>query len=129
MKKISALLIFLVLAEMATLILIGNWIGVFPTLLLVLATSVFGIYLTKKTGVQSAKAVQNSMQKGQAPGVAIIDGFLSFIGGVLLIIPGFLTDILGLLMLTSLTRNLFKPIIFFWLRKKMKNSQVILYQK
>ena len=129
MRKFSFAILLVILAEMATLILIGQWIGVFPTLLLVIVTSVFGIYMTKKIGLNSLKEVQMSIKQGQAPGMALIDGFLSLIGGILLIIPGFLTDIIGVLLMLQITKKIFKPVVFFWLRKKMKNGQVIIYQK
>lgn len=129
MQKITLAVIFLILAEMAVLIMIGNWIGIFPTLLLVILTSVLGIYFTKKNGLNSAKAVQTTIKNGQAPGVALIDGFLTLLGGFFLIIPGFITDILGLLMMFGSTKKIFKPAIFYWLRKKMKNNQIIIYQK
>ena len=129
MQKISIAIIGTILLELAVFIVVGKIIGVIPTLLFVVGSAVVGFYLTKKTGLQSAKAIQSSIQIGEAPGVALINGFLSLLGSILFIIPGFITTLVGALMLVPLTKKLFKPAIFFWLRKKMKNSQVIIYQK
>ena len=129
MKNFLIAFVAIVFAEIATFIVIGKWLGVFPTLLLILLTSVLGVYLVKKRGTKSLQSIQTSIAQGQAPGVAIIEAFMMFVGAVLLITPGFLTDIIGLMMFTSFTRNLFKPVIFMWLRRKMKNNQMIIVQR
>ena len=129
MKNFFLVFVAIVFAEIAIFIVIGKWLGVFPTLLLILFTSVLGVYLVKKRGTKSLQTIQTSIAQGQAPGIAIIEAFMMFVGAVLLIMPGFLTDIIGLMMFTSFTRNLFKPVIFMWLRRKMKNNQMIIVQK
>lgn len=129
MRNLFIVFIACVLAEITAIIMVGNWLGVFPTLLLLIATSVLGVYLLKKRGTESFKEIQRSIANGQAPGVALMEAFMMFIGAVLLVLPGFLSDIVGLLMLTSATRNLFKPLIFMWLRKKMKNRHTIIVQR
>ena len=129
MKNFFLVFVAIVFAEIATFIIVGKWLGVFLTLLLIVLTGVLGVYLIKKRGTKSFQMIQTSIAQGQAPGVAIIEAFMMFIGAVLLIIPGFLTDIIGLMMFTSFTRNLFKPIIFMWLRRKMKNNQMIIVQR
>lgn len=129
MQKVLLTIVMFMFAEIATFILVGKGLGVFGTLLLIIATSVLGIFVVKNKGMKSFQSIKKSIAQGQPPGVAVIEAFMVFIGGVLLIVPGFLTDIMGLLMLTSFTRNLFKPAIFFWIRKKMKNSQMIIVQR
>ena len=129
MKNFFLAFVAIIFAEIATFIVVGKWLGVFPTLVLILLTSVLGVYLVKKRGTKSLQTIQASIAQGQAPGIAIIEAFMMFVGAVLLIIPGFLTDIVGLMMFTSFTRNLFKPVIFMWLRRKMKNNQMIIVQK
>lgn len=129
MKKILVGLFILVFAEIATLIIVGKAIGVLYTLLLIIVTSVVGVFIAKKRGTKSFQAIQNSVAQGQPPGVPMIETFMIFIGGTLLALPGFLTDIIGLLFVLGITRNLFKPLIFLWLRKKMKHGQVVILQK
>lgn len=129
MKKILFGLLTLVFAEIALFIIIGNVIGVFYTLLLIIFTSIAGLLIAKKRGTKSIQDIQKSMQQGQPPAVAVIETFMIFIGGILLALPGFITDILGLLFVSGITRNLFKPVIFYFLRKKMKRGQVVILQK
>lgn len=129
MKKIMLGFILLLFAEIATFIIVGKAIGVLYTLLLIVLTSVIGFSIAKKKGTNSFQTIQTSIADGQPPGVAMIETFMIFVGGVLLVLPGFITDIIGLLMVTGITRTLFKPIIFYWLRKKMKNGQMIIVQR
>lgn len=129
MKKLLVGLFVLVFAEIATFIIVGKAIGVLYTLLLIVGTSVVGVLIAKKRGTKSFQAIQKSVAQGQPPGVALIETFMIFIGGILLALPGFLTDIIGLLFVLGITRNLFKPLIFLWLRKKMKRGQVVILQK
>lgn len=129
MKKILFGLLALVFAEIAVFIVIGNAIGVFYTLLLIIFTSIAGLLIAKKRGTKSIQDIQKSIQQGQPPGVPVIETFMIFVGGILLALPGFITDILGLLFVSGITRNLFKPVIFYFLRKKMKRGQVVILQK
>ncbi|MGE7666095.1 FxsA family protein [Ureibacillus composti] len=129
MRKIIVSLVAVILAEIATFIIVGNWLGVINTLLLILLTSIVGIYVAKKQGVQSFQNMNQSMANGNPPGVAMIDTFLIFIGGVLLLFPGFLTDLLGFSLLFPITRKWYKPAIYNWIRNRMKNDQVIIINK
>ena len=129
MKKVFFTAVVLMFAEIATFIFVGKAIGVFPTLLLIAATSVLGVWLVQKRGTKSFRAMQECIRLGQPPGDAMIDAFAVFIGGVLLVAPGFLTDILGVLLVTGFAGKAFKPVLYMWLRKKMKSSNVIIVQK
>lgn len=129
MKKIFLGFIIYSLAELALLIGIGQLIGIFNTLLLIVATSIIGIYVAKNKGMHSVQNVKNSLARGEAPGPAVIDTMLNFSGGMLLALPGFLTDLFGLLLLMPFTRKMFQPLVFLWMRKKMKNGQFIIVQR
>lgn len=129
MKKIFFGLLALVFAEIAVFIMVGKAIGVFYTLLLIVATSIIGVLIAKKRGTKSFQTIQKNIQQGQAPTVPMIETVMIFVGGVLLALPGFLTDIIGLLFMLGITRKLFKPMIFYFLRKKMRNGQVVILQR
>ncbi|MEC1180400.1 FxsA family protein [Metasolibacillus meyeri] len=129
MQKILLLFIVLSFAEIAAFILVGKWLGVFVTLLLIIATSLIGAFILKNKGLRSFQSLQHSIAQGKSPGVAMIEAFALFISGVLLLLPGFLTDLIGFLLLLPFTRNLFKPLIFSWVRRRMKHSQIIIEQK
>lgn len=129
MRKVIGAFIAAVLVEIAVFILVGKELGVFNTLLFIIVTSVVGVLVAKKQGIQSVRNLQNSLSEKKPPGVAIIDTFLVFAGGVLLVIPGFLTDFVGFTLIIPFTRNLYKPAIFYWLRKKLKNGQAIIIHR
>ncbi|MCT6925634.1 FxsA family protein [Metasolibacillus sp.] len=129
MPKILLIFIAASFAEIATFIIVGKWLGVFATLLLVIATSLIGAFILKNKGLKSFQSLQQSIAQGKPPGVAVIETFALFISGVLLLVPGFLTDLIGLLLLMPITRKLCQPLIFNWVRRRMKSSQIIIEQK
>ncbi|MFF5994334.1 FxsA family protein [Lysinibacillus sp. KU-BSD001] len=129
MRNFLFVLIAFMFAEIATFIVVGKWLGVFPTLMLIVLTGALGVYMLKKQGTKSLQSIQTAIAQGQAPGVALVEAFMMFVGAVLLVLPGFLSDIMGLMMFTSFTRGLFKPIIFLWLRRSMRNSRTIIVQR
>jgi UPF0716 protein FxsA len=83
LRKVISVLIATILVEIAIFIIVGKAIGVLITLLLIILTSVIGILVAKKQGIQSVAQMKNSLSEGMPPGVAIIDTFLIFVGGVL----------------------------------------------
>ncbi|MFJ6208068.1 FxsA family protein [Lysinibacillus sp. NPDC092081] len=129
MRKVFLGFIVYALAELALLIVIGQNIGVLNTLLLIVATSIIGIYIVKNKGMNSVQKVKNTIARGEAPGPALVDTVLNFSGGVLLALPGFITDLVGLLLLMPFSRKMFQPIFYYWMRKKMKQGQFIIVQK
>ncbi|ETT82597.1 MULTISPECIES: FxsA family protein [Viridibacillus] len=129
MRKILLFLLLIPIIEIAVVLISGKLIGAMYTLVLIIVTGILGIYLAKTQGVKAFKDIQQAIQNGQPPGNAMINGLLIFIGGMFLVLPGFVSDIIGLLLVFRPTRNLFKPLLYYWLRKKMKNGQVILIQK
>ncbi|MGG0656354.1 FxsA family protein [Rummeliibacillus pycnus] len=129
MRKFLMLLILVPIIEITVVLISGKLIGAFPTLLLIVLTGMLGIYLAKTKGINAFRQLKTTIERGQAPGDAIIDGVLIFIGSIVLVLPGFISDIIGILLVIPATRKLFKPAIYYWLRKKMKKGQIILMQK
>lgn len=129
MRKIIGVFIAAILVEIAIFIVVGKVLGVFNTLLFIIVTSLIGVLVVKKQGIQSVHNLQNSLSEKKPPGLAIIEMFLIFVGGVLLVIPGFLSDLVGLSLIIPLTRKLYMPVIFYWLRKKLKNGQAFIIHR
>ena len=94
------------LVELALLIAVGQLIGVWPTLLLVVVEALLGAYVVKRAGRRARVALQTSLNTGQMPGSELTDAVLVLVGGVLLLLPGFLTDVVGLLFLLPVARPL-----------------------
>lgn len=125
MKWMISLIIVVPVLELYILLLSGKTIGIGNTFLLILASGIIGAYFVKRQGIKAFKEVSDSIKNHQAPGDLAINGICVFIGSLFVIFPGFISDIIGLLLLFSPTRNLFKPFIYKWIRKKMKKGKVI----
>ncbi len=96
---ILLLLIGLPLAEISVFIEVGGQIGAGLTIILTVATAVAGIALARLQGFAVMARMQDSMARGQPPVAELVHGFFLFLGGVFLLIPGFLTDGVGILLL------------------------------
>ncbi|MGM0903396.1 MAG: FxsA family protein [Bacillota bacterium] len=103
--------------EIALLLLAGQTIGIFPTFALILLTGIVGAYLAKQQGLATIRDVQDRFQRGTMPGDALLDGVCILVGGTLLLTPGFVTDLIGFLLLVPASRKYFK----IWLMKFFKN--------
>lgn len=103
------------LAELYLLITVGSHIGAIPTIGLVLLTGVAGAWLARMQGMATMIRVQQNLQQGVMPAEEVMDAFIILAAGVVLLTPGFLTDVAGLLLLIPYTRNAFKR----WLRRSL----------
>ncbi len=107
-SKLLAIFIGVPLLEVLILIKLGEVMGFWNTILLVIGTGVVGAYMAKLYGLTIWYQIQQELQTGQMPGDKLVDGLLVLVGGVVLLTPGLLTDILGLALLFPLTRLFFK---------------------
>src|SRR5215813_9989819 len=94
---VVALLIVVSAVEIAVVIAVGHAIGWAWTLLLLLATSVIGGYLLRSEGGRAWRAFREDAAAGRPPGNAATDGMLVLAGGVFMLVPGFVSDAVGLL--------------------------------
>jgi UPF0716 protein FxsA len=118
-----ALLFFLVpLIELYFLIKIGSVIGPFNTIMLVILTAISGAYFTKREGIKTLYKIRENMMYGIMPGEELVDAFLIFIAGILLLTPGFLTDTLGLFLLIPISRELFKEKLKEWMKHRIEKT-------
>lgn len=99
-------LVFIVvpIAELYVIIQVGELIGVWPTLLLLLLDAIVGSWLLKHQGRNAWRRFNQALAERRMPATEVADGFLIILGGALLIAPGFITDIFGILLLVPLTR-------------------------
>lgn len=94
-----ALFIGVPFAEIYVLLQVGDAIGVVNTLGLLILISVVGAWLAKREGLGVLRRMQRSIDSGRVPGTELVDGFLILLAGALMLTPGFLTDILAILLL------------------------------
>jgi len=102
------ILLALVAVEIYLIIVVGSWLGALPTILLLIASSLLGGYLLKREGAKALRAMRKAQADRRAPHKQIADGILVFLGGLLMLLPGFLSDIVGLLCLFPPTRALLR---------------------
>ncbi|MES1037923.1 FxsA family protein [Peribacillus simplex] len=124
MKYFLMFIIAMPVVEIIVLFLSGNLIGFWPTLFLIVATGLIGAYLAKRQGMETWKKAQEQIRYGMMPGNEIIDGICIFIGAALLLSPGLISDIMGLILVFPPTRNLLKPIVIRFIMNRMNKGKV-----
>ena len=119
MNTLLLIIIGLPILEITLMIKIGQQIGAFITVLIIFFTAVVGIYYAKIEGINTIKLGMTNIYKNKIPFYEILSGASIAIGAVMLILPGFISDTIGFLMLIPFTR---KILINFWLRNKYRNN-------
>lgn len=111
------LLLFLLvpLVEIYVMIQVGGIIGALPTVLLVVLTAVAGAALARFQGLATLQRLQATLARGEAPAIEMFEGVLLLVGALLLLTPGFITDVLGFVCLVPLSRRA----LAFWLLKRV----------
>ncbi len=105
------LFILVPIAELAVIIQVGGWIGLWPTLAILVADSLLGAYLMRTQGRTAWRRFNLAVQEGRPPAREVADGALIIFGGALLLTPGFITDILGILLLLPPTRAIVRRVL------------------
>jgi UPF0716 protein FxsA len=116
-----ALFILVPIAELAVIIQVGQAIGVWWTIAILIADSVLGSLLMRSQGRATWRRFNEALRGGRVPAREVADGVMVIFGGALLLTPGFLTDIVGLLFLLPPTRALIRRV---FLRQAMKRITV-----
>ncbi len=119
MNSILICIILVPIIEIFLLIKIGAQIGAITTILLIFTTAIIGIYYAKYEGLNTLKSGFLQISKNEAPTYEIISGAVIAFAALLLIIPGFATDILGFLLIFPITRKM----IFKIFGKKFNNKK------
>ncbi|MDM8546965.1 FxsA family protein [Candidatus Venteria ishoeyi] len=117
-------LIFIIVPviEIYLLITVGSIIGAWITILLIIATAMIGSVLLRQQGISALQRAQHNMQRGEAPAQELLEGLVLLIGGLLLITPGFFTDVLGFICLIPPLR---RGLIRFFMQRLLQNIVVM----
>jgi len=129
MWKWPLAVLIVVAAEIYGFDLVASRVGAGNTFLLTIVTSAIGMVMMRFEGRKVLEDSRARMSAGEVPGRSLVDGLCVFIGGVLLVIPGFLTDIIGFTMVFPLTRPLYRYLILKWLERKMKDGKITIYRR
>lgn len=123
------LLLFIIVPalELWGLITVGRWIGGWETVALVILTGALGAWLARQQGLQTLRLIQLQLSRGELPGDALLDGLLIIVGGVLLMTPGFFTDLFGLVFLVPYSRMIVRHLVKQWLRSQIASGRVVFW--
>lgn len=97
--------------EVWLLIQVGQWLGVLPTIAIVVVEALLGAWLMRREGRRAYAALTGAFSTGQMPTRQLADAALVLVGGVLLMLPGFATDVVGFLCLLPFTRPLARRLL------------------
>lgn len=114
LPRLLLLFIGVPLLEMAILIKLGEMIGFWPTIGLVVITGIIGAFLARMQGLLTLTRIQHELAEGRVPANEMLDGLLILIGGAVLLTPGLLTDLFGFSLLLPVVRRWLKS----WIRRK-----------
>ncbi|MGI9553662.1 MAG: FxsA family protein [Thermodesulfobacteriota bacterium] len=109
--RLISIFILIPLIELVILIKVGSYIGLWPTILIVVLTGILGASLARYQGFMIINKIKSDVNSGRVPAQELIDGLLVLVGGIVLLTPGFLTDIFGFLLLIPQTRFVFKRFV------------------
>ena len=127
MNAILLLIICIPLIEIYLLIKVGSIIGAFNTIFLIFFTAITGLYFARLAGLNAIRSGFDQLVKKEIPIYEIISGAALAFAAILLILPGFLTDLIGFLLIIPVTRKFFISSISFKLKnKKINNSEDII---
>ena len=118
MNTLLLIILFLPLIEIYLFIQIGGHIGAFNTILIIMLTAVIGIFFVRLQGLSTLRSGVTQLYRNQIPIYELISGAALALAALLLIIPGFATDIFGFLLVVPFTRN----IIFRYFGKKYEKK-------
>jgi len=122
--KLLILFVIVPVTELYILIEVGKRIGSLTTIGIIIFTGILGAYLVKNQGFMILKKIQNDLNEGIMPGDSLIQGAIILAGGILLLTPGFVTDILGFIFLIPVSRNVIKKYLLKWLKGKIKEGNI-----
>ena len=120
MNTLLLIILIVPLIEIYLFIQIGGQIGAFNTILIILLTAVVGIYFVRLQGISTLRSGVYELYKNQLPIYEMMSGAALAVAALLLIIPGFATDIIGFLLIIPITRN----IIFKFVGKKYTKEKI-----
>jgi UPF0716 protein FxsA len=99
------------IVEIYVLIQVGQVIGAWWAVLLLIADSVVGAWLVRREGSRAWSALRSALESGRMPGTELANGALILVGGTLMLTPGFVTDAFGILLILPFTRPVFRRLL------------------
>jgi UPF0716 protein FxsA len=123
-------LIFVVtpLVELAILVYLGTLIGALNTILIVVITGLLGAFLARRQGLATFSRIRTSIEQGVLPSGDLFQAVLILIGGLLLLTPGLITDLVGFALLIPLTRNVVTRWFRNFIQRKIERKETLYWR-
>ena len=122
--RLMLLFTLIPLIELSLLIELGRQIGLGSTIAIVVITGVIGAYLAKQEGFRVITRIQQELSQGRIPTGQLLDGVIILAGGLLLLTPGLLTDVIGFLALIPVSREYIKQILKSKFKQKINSAEI-----
>jgi len=122
--KLLILFTLVPIIELYVLLEAGRQIGVGATIGMIFLTGIAGAYLARSQGFNLINRIQTDLNQGRVPADQIMDGAIILSGGLLLLTPGFCTDLFGFCLLTPVTRQYIKIWLTKWLDRKIQRGEI-----
>lgn len=122
--KLILLFVVTPLVELAILVYLGTIVGVLYTILIVVATGLIGAFLARSQGIATFNQIRSRIEQGVLPGDELLQGMLILVGGLLLLTPGLITDLIGFLMIIPQTRNIVVKWVRDLLQRKIQQREI-----
>ena len=115
------------LVELYLLLELGRRVGPGPTVILVLATGFFGVFLARAQGFLVLRRIIEDLRCGEMPGDELLNGVMVLIGGAFLLTPGLISDTVGFLLLIPATRNRVKKVVLRKLKRALDEGTLRIF--
>lgn len=117
--------IAMTLVEIAVLIKVGNHVGMLNAILIIIGTGVIGTVMMRIQGFVILQKISERLNRGAMPSAEVLDGLLMFVGGVCLIAPGIIGDVIGFILLIPWARLLLRKLLAFVIKSRFDRGQTI----
>ncbi len=114
--------------ELYVLLQVHHLIGTAPTIALILLTGIAGAYLARTQGIAILQRIAAELNAGRLPGEELLDGAMVLTGGILLLTPGFCTDLLGFLILVPWSRACLKRAVRYLLQRMIERGEIHIHR-
>ena len=111
MLVVALLFLVVPIVELYVILQVAHAIGVLNTIGVLILDSIIGAWLMKREGLGVLRRLQTKLEGGELPGTELVDGFLILFGGALMLTPGFVSDIIGMIAILPPTRAVLRKVL------------------
>ena len=124
-NKLLLFFIVLPMVELVLLTILAHYTSIWTTILFIIGTGVLGTYLANTQGISTYRRIQQELSLGRMPTDSLIDGVLILLAGILLISPGVLTDLVGIVLMIPPTRALIRRGVVGWFKRHFRIANML----